>query len=90
MMKKGGSTFNVTSNDLGIMGMRNNRAQNIDTKFSAAKLQLQPLKAWTISGFGIYSYNKTDLLHKTFTTEPIEMAQRVTENKTDQCVKEQI
>ncbi len=61
MMKKGGSNFNVTSNDLGIMGMRNNRAKNIDAKFGAANFSYNPSKAWTISGFGIYSYNKTDL-----------------------------
>jgi hypothetical protein len=61
MMRKGGSSFNVSSNDLGIMGMRNNRAKNIDTKFGAANFSYNPSKVWTISGFGIYSYNKTDL-----------------------------
>jgi len=61
MMKKGGSSFNVSSNDLGIMGMRNNRAKNIDAKFGAANFSYNPSKALTISGFGIYSYNKTDL-----------------------------
>lgn len=61
MMKKGGSNFSVSSNDLGIMGMRNNRAKNIDAKFGAANFSYNPSKAWTISGFGIYSYNKTDL-----------------------------
>jgi hypothetical protein len=61
MMRKGGSSFNVTSNDLGIIGTRNNRAKNIDAKFGAANFSYNPSKAWTISGFGIYSYNKTDL-----------------------------
>lgn len=61
MMKKGGSNFGVSSNDLGIMGMRNNRAKNIDAKFGAANFSYNPSKALTISGFGIYSYNKTDL-----------------------------
>lgn len=61
MMKKGGSNFGVSTNDLGIMGMRNNRAKNIDAKFGAANFSYNPSKAWTISGFGIYSYNKTDL-----------------------------
>jgi len=41
--------------------MRNNRAKNIDAKFGAANFSYNPTKAWTISGFGIYSYNKTDL-----------------------------
>lgn len=61
MMRKGGSSLNVSTNDLGIMGMRNNRAKNIDAKFGAANFSYNPTKAWTISGFGIYSYNKTDL-----------------------------
>lgn len=61
LMKKGGSSFNVASNDLGITGLRNNRAKNIDAKFGAANFSYNPSKAWTISGFGIYSYNKTDL-----------------------------
>ena len=33
MMSKGGSNFNVSSNDLGISLMRNNRANEIETKF---------------------------------------------------------
>jgi hypothetical protein len=35
MMAKGGSSFNVSSNDLGISLLRNNRAKEIDTKFGA-------------------------------------------------------
>ncbi|MGH2667114.1 carboxypeptidase-like regulatory domain-containing protein [Flavobacterium sp.] len=61
MMKKGGTNFNVSSNDLGIMGMRNDRAAAIDTKFGAANFSYNPSKAWTISGFGIFSANETDL-----------------------------
>src|SRR5574343_830232 len=84
MMKKGGSTFNVTSNDLGIMGMRNNRAQNIDTKFGATNFSYNPSKAWTISGFGIYSYNKTNLLTENLYNRTDRDGTKVTENKTDQ------
>ncbi|TGD57440.1 TonB-dependent receptor [Flavobacterium humi] len=61
MMKKGGTSFNVTSNDLGIMGMRNDRAAAIDAKFGAANFSYNPSKAWAISGFGIFSANETDL-----------------------------
>lgn len=88
MMKKGGSTFNVSSNDLGIMGMRNNRAQNIDAKFGAANFSYNPSKAWTISGFGIYSYNKTDLLTQNIYNRTDRVGNttvNVTENKTDQA-----
>lgn len=84
LMKKGGSTFNVTSNDLGIMGMRNNRAQNIDTKFGATNFSYNPSKAWTISGFGIYSYNKTNLLTENLYNRTDRDGTKVTENKTDQ------
>lgn len=61
MMRKGGTNFNVSSNDLGILGLRNNRAKEIDVKFGAANFSYNPSKAWTISGFSIFSANKTDL-----------------------------
>ena len=87
MMKKGGSNFNVTSNDLGIMGMRNNRAKNIDAKFGAANFSYNPSKAWTISGFGIYSYNKTDLqtdnIYNRTDKLPNGTSVNVTENRQD-------
>ena len=60
MMRKGGSSFNVTSNDLGILGLNNNQAANIETKFGAANFSYNPTKSWTISGFGIFLGNKTE------------------------------
>ncbi len=68
MMKKGGTNFNVSSNDLGILGLRNNRAKEIDTKFGAANFSYNPSKAWTISGFGIFSANETEIETNTKTT----------------------
>ena len=88
MMKKGGSSLNITTNDIGITGMRNNRAQNIDAKFGAANFSYNPSKAWTISGFGIYSYNKTDLLTQNIYNRTDRVGNttvNVTENKTDQA-----
>ncbi|CCG52445.1 Protein of unknown function precursor [Flavobacterium indicum GPTSA100-9 = DSM 17447] len=88
MMKKSGSTMNITTNDIGITGMRNNRAQNIDAKFGAANFSYNPSKAWTISGFGIYSYNKTDLLTQNIYNRTDRVGNttvNVTENKTDQA-----
>ena len=61
MMKKGGSNFNVSSNDLGISILRNNRAKEIETKFGATNFAYSVTKAWNISGFGILSSSKTDL-----------------------------
>ncbi|MCG2609929.1 carboxypeptidase-like regulatory domain-containing protein [Flavobacterium sp. SM15] len=61
MMRKAGTSFNVSSNDLGILGLRNNQAKEIDTKFGAANFSYNPSKAWTISGFGILMGSQTDL-----------------------------
>ncbi|MFB9078537.1 carboxypeptidase-like regulatory domain-containing protein [Flavobacterium procerum] len=68
MMKKGGSNFNVSSNDLGISLLRNNRAKEIETKFGATNFSYSPTKKWTLSGFGILSTSKTDLETKSQTT----------------------
>jgi hypothetical protein len=61
MMKKGGSSFNVASNDLGISALRNNRAKEIETKFGATNFSYSPTKTWTLSGFGVLSYSKTQI-----------------------------
>jgi len=60
MMAKGGSSFNVSSNNLGIPLLRNNRAKEIDTKFNAANFSFNPNKKWTFSGFGILSQSRTE------------------------------
>lgn len=67
MMKKGGSTFNVASNDLGIGALRNNRAKEIETKFGATNFAYNPSASWNISGFGILSASTTDLETKSQT-----------------------
>ncbi|AWG21246.1 TonB-dependent receptor [Flavobacterium faecale] len=66
--KKGGSSFDVSSNDLGISLLRNNRAKDIETKFGATNFSYTINKAWNISGFGILSSSNTDLETKTQTT----------------------
>lgn len=68
LMKKGGSNFNVSSNDVGISLLRNNRAKEIETKFGATNFAYSINKAWNISGFGILSTSKTDLETKSQTT----------------------
>ncbi len=67
MMGKGGSSFNVSSNDLGISLLRNNRAKEIETKFGATNFSYNPTKAWSLSGFGIFSSSITDIETKTKT-----------------------
>ncbi|MFV8270765.1 carboxypeptidase-like regulatory domain-containing protein [Flavobacterium sp. GT2N3] len=67
LMQKGGSSFNVSSNDLGISLLRNNRAKEIETKFGATNFSYNVNKAWTLSGFGILSSSLTDLETKSQT-----------------------
>lgn len=92
LMKKGGTTFNIGSNDLGLSLMRNNRAKEIETKFGAANFSYNPTKAWSLSGFAIINSNKTEMDTKTrntlldpLTGEPqtIQDTEEVTEQKTD-------
>lgn len=61
MMSKGGSSFNVSSNDLGILLLRNDRAKEIETQFGATNFSYNPTKSWSLSGFGIMSTSITDL-----------------------------
>lgn len=91
MMKKGGSNFNVASNDLGILGLRNNQAKEIDTKFGAANFSYNPSKAWTLSGFGIFSSNVTDIEtnSKSTRTDRLPDGTSVVVNETRQDVSHQ-
>lgn len=84
MMAKGGSSFNVASNDLGFSLMRNNRAQNIDTKFTAANFSYNPTKTWNLSGFGIFNRSKTNIQTNTQSTILANNSQTITEDKTVQ------
>ena len=61
LMKKGGTNFNVSSNDLGISLMQNDRAKAIETQFGATNFSYSITKAWNISGFAIGSSTLTDL-----------------------------
>ena len=70
MMRKGGSNFNISSNDLGIGNLNNNQAANIDTKFGAANFSYNPSKALTFSGFAIVLGNKTQTLTTTAVERP--------------------
>jgi hypothetical protein len=60
MMRKGGTNFNVSSNDLGISLLRNNRAKEIETQFGATNFSYNVTKAWSLSGFAIISKTITD------------------------------
>ncbi|WP_146870435.1 carboxypeptidase-like regulatory domain-containing protein, partial [Flavobacterium branchiophilum] len=85
MMAKGGSSFNIASNDLGISLLRNNRASEINTQFGATNFSYNVTKSWSLSGFGILSSSKTDLLttSQVNNLKPNSSAIASTENKTD-------
>lgn len=61
MMRKGGTNFNIGSNDLGIALLRNNRAKEIETKFGAGNFSYNPTTAWTLSGFAIINSSRNEL-----------------------------
>ena len=87
MMRKGGSSFNVSSNDLGILGLRNNQAANIESTFGAANFSFNPSKAWTLSGFGILLGNKTEIENTTISNRidnlPDGSSQTISETRED-------
>ena len=60
----GGTSLQISSNDLGFSMTRDNRALEIDTKFGAFNFSYNPIKTWTLSGFSIFNDAKTDLLTK--------------------------
>ena len=85
MMAKGGSNFNIASNDLGISILRNNRAKEIETNFGATNFSFNVNKAWSLSGFGIISSSITDLETKSQTNilEPNSSQIISTENRNE-------
>ncbi len=68
MMQRGGTNFNISSSDLGISLLRNNRAKEIETQFGAANFSYNVTKSWSLSGFAITSSTVTNLETKTRTT----------------------
>jgi hypothetical protein len=61
LMAKGGTSFDLSSNNLGISLLRNDRAKDIDTKFGASNFSYNVNKAWSLSGFGIFSSSITQV-----------------------------
>jgi hypothetical protein len=49
---RGGTNFNLSSNDLGISTARDNRAANIDNKFGAMNVTHQMSKKWSLVRLG--------------------------------------
>ncbi|NQY04970.1 MAG: TonB-dependent receptor [Flavobacteriaceae bacterium] len=85
--RKGGTTLQTSANQLGLSFLTNNRAERVVSQFGAANFSVSPNKTWTLSGFGIYSGNSTDLARVAQTTyiESNAVEDRVTdtEQRTD-------
>ncbi|MDH7445237.1 TonB-dependent receptor [Aquimarina sp. 2201CG14-23] len=62
---RGGTSFNITTDDLAFAVLQNNRANEINTKFGAANFSMAASKTLDISGYGIISNTKTDLITTT-------------------------
>lgn len=61
--KGGGTSFRISDSDLGFAVSQNDRANRIDAKFVAANFSYAVNKKLDISGFGILSDNKTNIVN---------------------------
>lgn len=61
----GGTNFNISESDLGFAIAQNNRAAAIETNFLAGNFSWRASKKWDLSGFGILSDNKTNMVTNT-------------------------
>jgi len=61
---KSGTNISLGDNSLGFLLSQNNRAKDINNKFGATNFSYSPNKALTLSGFGIFSSNRTHLQEK--------------------------
>ncbi len=59
--RRSGSTLNLSSDNIGLSLLQNNRAQNIETQLAALNFNHTPNKKWKFSGFGIFSDVVTDI-----------------------------
>jgi len=85
-----GTNISMGNNSLNFLNTTDNKAEDIDIKFGAANFSYSPNKSLTISGFGIYSGNKTDIRETndvTYTDDilniPDESTSSFTEQKSD-------
>ena len=58
----GGTNFNVSESDLSFTTAQNNRANDIETKFLAGNFSWKASNALDLSGFGIASDNRTNIV----------------------------
>ena len=63
----GGTNFNIRESDLGFAIAQNNRASSIETKFLAGNFSYAASQSLDVSGFGILSDNKTNIVTNSLT-----------------------
>mgnify|MGYP003642666486 CR=1 FL=1 len=62
-----GTSLNLSTDNLGLAQLQDNKANEIITKFAAANLNVAVNDSWNLSGFFIYSGTEVDLLQKSIT-----------------------
>lgn len=68
LARKSGSSLRLSSDDIGLSLMQNNRAEQIVSKMGALNFNLKPNKKWRFSGFGILNGLDTDMRSNSFRT----------------------
>ena len=61
LMRKGGSSISLSSDELGMSFVRNNKAKNFDSKLGALNFNHSFSEKFKLQGFVISSFNTTDL-----------------------------
>ena len=82
-----GTNINLGSGGLGFLSLQNNRAKEINTKFGAANFSYSPKKTLDISGFSIFSSNRTTIQQNNsviYTNPDLGIPDETTENLTQQ------
>lgn len=79
-----GTSLNLSSDNLGLSQLKDNRANDILTKFAAVNFSYAANDAWDLSGFFIYSGTEVDLLEKSTTNYTFDNLVEQTEQTTFQ------
>lgn len=62
-----GTSYNLSSNSLGLSLLKNNKANKINSKFGALNFSYVPKNTWGLNGFLIFSKTEVDFLEKSTT-----------------------
>ncbi len=82
-----GTNINLGNNNLGFLMLQNNRAKDINTKFGAANFSYAPKKTLDLSGFAIFSSNRTNMQQNSsviYTDENLDIPNENTVSNTTQ------